>query len=47
MTLNAHRATSFADLLTIHHHSRILDKTIYDLEGLRYGDSSLVLREPI
>jgi len=35
------------ELLTIHYHSHILDKTIDDLESLRYGDSSLVLCESI
>jgi hypothetical protein len=35
------------DLLTVHHHPHILDKTIYDFEGLRRSYPSLILGEPI
>ncbi len=35
------------DLLTVHHHPHILDKTIYDFEGLRGSYPSLILSEPI
>ena len=45
--LNTQRATNFVGLLTPHYHSHILDKTIDDFEGLRCGDSSLILRESI
>ena len=35
------------DLLTVHHHSHILDETINDFEGLRGSYPSLILSEPI
>jgi len=38
---------SSIDLLTIHHHPHILDKTINDFECLRGSYSSLILGEPI
>jgi hypothetical protein len=41
--LNNPRATGLVDLLTVH----ILDKTAENLEDLRCGYPSLVLREPI
>jgi hypothetical protein len=35
------------NLLTVHHHPHILDKTINDFEGLRRSYPSLILGEPI
>ena len=35
------------NLLTVHHHSHILDETINDFECLRGGYPSLILSEPI
>ena len=35
------------DLLTVHHHPYILDKTINDLEGLHGSYPGLILGEPI
>ncbi len=35
------------DLLTIHHHLHILDKTINDFKGLRRSYPSLILGESI
>jgi hypothetical protein len=35
------------DLLTVHHHPHILDKTINNFEGLRSSYPSLILGEPI
>jgi hypothetical protein len=38
---------SMVNLLTVHHHLHILDKTMDDLEDLRYRLPGLVLRQSI
>ena len=45
--LNTQRATSLVDLLTVHYHLHILDKTMDDLEDLCYSLPSLVLRQSV
>jgi hypothetical protein len=45
--LNTQRATSSVDLLTVHYHLHVLDKTMDDLEDLCYGLASLVLRQSV
>ena len=41
------RPESLAYLLTVHHYSHALDKTVDDLEGLRCSYPSLVQGEPV
>ena len=45
--LYTQRVTSLVDLLTVHYHPHILDKTVDYLECLRGGQFSFVLRESV
>src|SRR6266852_259691 len=45
--LYTERSTSLVDLLTVHYHLHILDKTMDDLEDLCCGLPSLVLRQSV
>ena len=45
--LNTQQAMSLVVLLTVHYYLHIPDKTMDDLEDLRYGLPSLVLRQSV